>query len=70
MKPYLALLAGLFLLAPAAVLGATSPAGLWEGTIKTPNGDLGVMFNLHRDGDKWAEWMCRYKACPDCPSLT
>jgi hypothetical protein len=54
MKPYLALLAGLFLLAPAAVLGATSPAGLWEGTIKTPNGDLGVMFNLHRDGEKWA----------------
>jgi hypothetical protein len=36
---------------------ATNPAGLWEGTIKNPNGDLGFLFNLHRDGDKWAAEM-------------
>jgi len=54
MKRYLAILTGLWLLAPAAVRAATNPAGMWEGTIKTPNGDLGVVFNLHRDGDKWA----------------
>jgi uncharacterized protein len=54
MKRYLAILAGALLLAPAAVLAATTPAGVWEGTIQTPNGDLGVVFNLHRDGDKWA----------------
>ena len=54
MKRYLAVLAGLLLLLPAAVLAAASPAGVWEGTITTPNGDLGVVLNLHRDGDKWA----------------
>lgn len=54
MKRYLAILTGLMLLAPAAVLAATNAAAVWEGTIKTPNGDLGVLFNLHRDGDKWA----------------
>jgi hypothetical protein len=54
MKKYLALLAGLWLLAPAATPAATNPAGLWEGTIKTPNGDLVLVFNFHRDGDGWA----------------
>jgi hypothetical protein len=57
MKRYLAVLAGLLLLAPAAVLAATNPAGVWEGTIKTPNGDIGFLLNLHRDGDKWAAEM-------------
>jgi hypothetical protein len=54
MKRYLAVLAGALLLAPATVLSATNPAGVWEGTLKTPNADLGFIFNLHRDGDKWA----------------
>jgi hypothetical protein len=54
MKRYLAVFAGLLLLAPAAVLAATNPAGVWEGTLKTPNGDMGFVFNVHRDGDKWA----------------
>ena len=54
MKRYPAILTGLMLLAPAAVLAATNAAAVWEGSIKTPNGDLGVVFNLHRDGDKWA----------------
>jgi hypothetical protein len=53
MKPYVAILAGILILAPAA-LAATNPAGLWEGTLKTPNGDIGLLFNVHRDGDKWA----------------
>jgi hypothetical protein len=57
MKRTLAILAGLFLLLPAALLAATNPAGLWEGTLKTPNGDLGVVFNVHRDGDKRAAEM-------------
>src|ERR1035437_8995291 len=57
MKRYLAVLASLLLLAPAAVLAATNPAGVWEGAIKTPNGDIGFVFNLHRDGDKWAAEM-------------
>ena len=57
MKRSLAVLAGLLLLAPAAVLAATNPAGVWEGTLKTPNGDIGFVFNLHRDGDKWAAEM-------------
>jgi len=51
---YAAILAGLLVLAPAAVRAATNPAGVWEGTLKTPNGELGFVFNLHRDGDKWA----------------
>jgi hypothetical protein len=56
MKRYFAILAGCFQLAPAAVPAAAvaSPAGLWEGTLNTPNGDIGFIFNLHRDGDKWA----------------
>jgi len=54
MKRYLAVFTGLLLLAPAAALAATNPAGVWEGTLKTPNGDIGFVFNLHRDGDKWA----------------
>jgi len=53
MKRYLALLAGMSLLAPAAALAAANPAGVWEGTLKTPGGDLGFVFNIHRDGDKW-----------------
>lgn len=53
MKPYVAILSGILILAPAA-LAATNPAGLWEGTLKTPNGDIGLLFNVHRDGDKWA----------------
>jgi len=57
MKRYVALMAGILLLAPAAVLAATNPAGVWEGTLKTPNGDLGFVLNLHRDGDKWAAEM-------------
>jgi len=54
MKRTLAVLVGLCVLAPAAVLAATNPAGLWEGTLATPNGDIGFVFNIHRDGDKWA----------------
>jgi hypothetical protein len=54
MKRYLAVWAGLLLLAPAVMLAAANPAGVWEGTLKTPNGDLALVFNLHRDGDKWA----------------
>jgi len=57
MKRYVAVLAGLLLLVPAAVLAATNPAGVWEGTIKTPNGDIGFLINLHRDGDAWAAEM-------------
>ncbi|MGA2590515.1 MAG: hypothetical protein ABSH32_11400 [Bryobacteraceae bacterium] len=53
MKQCLAVLAGLLLLLPAAVLAAVNPAGVWEGTITTPNGDLGLVLNIHRDGDKW-----------------
>ncbi len=54
MKRYAAILVSFLLVAPAAVLAANSPAGLWEGTLKTPNGDLQLLFNVHRDGDKWA----------------
>jgi len=54
MKTCLAVLAGLLLLAPAAVLAAADAAGVWEGTLATPNGDLAMVLNLHRDGDKWA----------------
>jgi uncharacterized protein len=54
MKKYVAVMAGLLLLAPAAALAANNPAGVWEGTLATPNGDIGFVFNLHRDGDKWA----------------
>jgi len=57
MKRYVRILAALWVLAPAAVLAATDPSGVWEGTIKGPNGDIGFVFNLHRDGDKWAAEM-------------
>jgi hypothetical protein len=57
MKRYFASLAGLLLLAPAAVLAAANPAGRWEGTLKTPAGELAFVLNLHRDGDKWAAEM-------------
>jgi hypothetical protein len=50
-------LAGLWLLVPAAVLAATNPAGVWEGTLKGPAGELSIVFNLHRDGGKWAAEM-------------
>lgn len=53
MKRYFALLAACLLLASAA-LPASNPAGLWEGTLKSPAGDLGFIFNLHSDGGKWA----------------
>jgi hypothetical protein len=51
MKSHLAALAGLLL--PAAVLAAVNPAGTWEGSLKTPNGDVGFVFNLHQDGGNW-----------------
>ena len=54
MKQYVAKLAGLLLLAPTAVRAATNSAGVWEGILKTPTGDLGLVIDLHRDGDKWA----------------
>jgi uncharacterized protein len=57
MKRYSAILASLCLLLPAVVLAATNPSGVWEGTLKAPNGDMGFVFNLHRDGDKWAAEM-------------
>ena len=54
MQRYLSVIAGLCLLAPAAVFAATNPAGTWEGTLSIPNGDLAMVLNLHRDGDRWA----------------
>jgi hypothetical protein len=54
MKSYLAFFTGLILFAPAAMPAVPNPAGLWEGSLATPNGDLVFVFNLHRDGDKWA----------------
>ena len=54
MNRYQAVLVSLLLLAPAAVLAATDPAGVWEGALSTPNGDIGFVFNFHKDGDKWA----------------
>ena len=53
MKMYVAILAGFILLLPSPAPAAVNPAGLWEGTVKTPNGDLGFLFNLHLDGDRW-----------------
>jgi enterochelin esterase family protein len=50
-------LTGLWLLAPSAVLAATDPAGVWEGALKGPAGELSIVFNLHRDGGKWAAEM-------------
>ena len=57
MNRYLAVLAAVCLCAPAAMPAAANPAGVWEGTLKTPNGDVTFLFNLHRDGDKWAAEM-------------
>lgn len=57
MKRPLAIFAGLLLIVPAALLAAADPAGVWEGTLQTPNGDMGFVFNIHRDGDKWAAEM-------------
>jgi uncharacterized protein len=53
MKRYAALSPGLWLLATLPMLAATA-AGVWEGTINTPNGDLALIFNLHPDGGEWA----------------
>ncbi|MFN7993214.1 MAG: hypothetical protein U0Q18_06420 [Bryobacteraceae bacterium] len=52
MKLYQALLAVTLLLS-AVAQAAVTPAGLWEANIKTPNGDIGMLFNLHQDGEKW-----------------
>lgn len=52
-----AILACALWLAPAAMLAAANPAGVWEGTLSTPNGDIGFVFNLHRDGETWAAEM-------------
>jgi hypothetical protein len=57
MKTYFAILAGLLLLVPSIARSAVTPAGLWEGTLRTPNGELGFVFNLHMDGDRWAAEM-------------
>src|SRR5579862_4375298 len=57
MKTYSTILIGLSLLMPAAMQGAKDPAGLWEGTLKTPQADIGFLFNVHRDGDRWAAEM-------------
>jgi hypothetical protein len=57
MKLYAAILSGLVLLAPAAAFAAKDPAGLWEGSLKTPNAEVGFVFNIHHDGDKWAAEM-------------
>ena len=54
MKKSLAVLTGFLLWLPVALVAAANPAGVWEGTLKMPNGDLGFVFNLHRDGDQWA----------------
>lgn len=53
MKRQLAIIAALLLLRSAAVLAATNPAGVWEGTLSTPNGDMGIVINLHKDADQW-----------------
>ncbi|HVN04347.1 MAG TPA: hypothetical protein VMT86_08010 [Bryobacteraceae bacterium] len=57
MKGFSAFLTCVSLLAPVAALADINPAGVWEGTLNTPNGDLGFVFNLHRDGDKWVAEM-------------
>jgi uncharacterized protein len=57
MKICVAILAAFLLLSPALAPAAANPAGLWEGTVKAPNGDLGLAFNLHRDGDQWSAEM-------------
>ncbi len=48
-----ALVAALAVIAPAVMLAAADPAGLWEGTLNTPNGNLPLTINIHRDADKW-----------------
>jgi hypothetical protein len=53
MQRKVAVLLGAMLLLPAAMMAANA-AGRWEGAIKTPQADLGVVLNLHRDGDQWA----------------
>jgi hypothetical protein len=53
LRPAITALAVLFVLLPAAAPAAVNAAGLWEGAIQLPNGDLGMSVNLHPDGDKW-----------------
>jgi hypothetical protein len=50
---FFSILAGFVLLLPFPTPAAVNAAGLWEGTLKTPNGDLGFVLNLHLDGDRW-----------------
>jgi hypothetical protein len=58
MKLYLALFIGLLFLTPAMMpAAAPNPAGLWEGILQTPNGDLTFVFNLHRDSEIWVAEM-------------
>ena len=57
MKRYIALFAAALLCVPAALQAAAKPGGLWEGSLSTPNGDIGFVFNIHQDGDKWAAEM-------------
>jgi len=54
MKRFLAVLACLLWLLPAARPATVDPAGLWTGSLQTPNGETALVVNLHRDGDKWA----------------
>jgi len=57
MKRLLAMFAACVTIVPAIALAAADPAGVWEGTLQTPNGDMGFVFNIHRDGDQWAAEM-------------
>lgn len=43
----------MLVIAAGVMPAATNPAGMWEGTLKTPNGDIGMVINLHLDGNKW-----------------
>jgi hypothetical protein len=52
-KTHFAILAGFILLLPSLAPAAANPAGLWEGTLKTPDSDMVLAFNLHLDGDRW-----------------
>ncbi len=57
MKYYAAALTMLLSVSPVVASAAATPAGLWEGTLSTPNGNLGFVFNLHQQGDNWAAEM-------------
>jgi hypothetical protein len=45
---------------PAGGPAVTSPAGAWEGLLKTNLGEGRFSLKLHRDGDKWAGEMRDY----------